>query len=134
MTIMAWSNMLSVGVRSIDDQHRVLVGILNRLGGSASGDAAGDEMGVLPDLIDYTKTHFAHEEELMRGIGYRGLAAHEKEHRELFDAVAERMARCEAGQHAGHDDLVLFLRDWLTHHIMGTDRALGRALNQAGVR
>ncbi|MDE2398086.1 MAG: hemerythrin family protein [Burkholderiales bacterium] len=134
MPIMPWSDLLSVGVASIDQQHRILVGILNQLGDSLeAGIDAWDESVALTRLVDYTESHFAFEEELMRRAGYPGLDAHEQEHRLLFQQVAELMARSSSGEKVGTQALLVFLRDWLTSHIMGTDRALGLSLNRMGM-
>jgi hemerythrin-like metal-binding protein len=135
MSIMPWSDMLSVGVRAIDQQHQTLVGILNDLGDVVLGrDDAWDESVVLSKLLAYTENHFAFEEGLMRRIGYVAQDAHEQEHRALFQQVGDLMARAADGQHAGPQELLMLLRDWLSSHIMGTDRALGQALNQRDIR
>jgi hemerythrin-like metal-binding protein len=135
MSIMPWSDMLSVGVRAIDQQHQTLVGILNDLGDVVLGrDDAWDESVVLSKLLAYTENHFAFEEGLMRRIGYVAQDAHEQEHRALFQQVGDLMARAADGQHADPQELLMLLRDWLSSHIMGTDRALGQALNQRDIR
>jgi hemerythrin-like metal-binding protein len=135
MPILPWSDMLSIGVKSIDQQHKALVGILNQLGDAVQGKAdAWDESVVLTRLVEYTETHFAYEEALMRRIGYDGLDAHAQEHQLLFEQVGDLMARSTAGETAGAEDLLIFLRDWLSSHIMGTDRTLGQHLNQMDIR
>jgi hemerythrin len=127
--------MFSVGVRAIDQQHQTLVGVLNDLGDVVLGlDDAWDESLVLSKLLAYTENHFAFEEGLMRRIGYAAQDAHEQEHRALFQQVGDLMARAVDGQHAEPQELLVLLRDWLSAHIMGTDRALGLALNQHDIR
>jgi hemerythrin len=44
------------------------------------------------------------------------------------------MACSTTGERLQTQALLIFLRDWLIGHIMGTDRALGRCLNQMKVR
>jgi hemerythrin-like metal-binding protein len=135
MPILPWSDMLSVGVKAIDHQHQTLVGILNQLADVVQGgDDAWDESVTLSKLVEYTEQHFAFEEALMRRVDYAGLEAHVEEHRRLFEQVADLMARSTTGERLQAQALLIFLRDWLTAHIMGTDRALGRSLNQMGVR
>lgn len=135
MPILPWSDMLSVGVKSIDQQHRKLIDILNQLGDVVNGTAdAWDESVILSKLVEYTESHFAFEEALMRRVGYVGLEAHTLEHKQLFQQVAELMARNGAGEQAGAQALLVFLRDWLSSHIMGTDRALGQELNRINMR
>ena len=135
MPILPWSDMLSVGVKAIDQQHRVLVDILNQLADLIQGGAqAWDESVTLTKLVEYTETHFAFEEALMRRSNYAGLDAHVQEHRLLFQQVSDLVANNAAGEAVDSQALVVFLRDWLSSHIMGTDRILGRELNRMGIR
>jgi hemerythrin len=52
----------------------------------------------------------------------------------LFEQVADLMTRHCAGERPQAQALLVFLRDWLSAHIMGTDRALGQSLNKMNVR
>jgi hemerythrin-like metal-binding protein len=127
--------MLSVGVRDIDDQHRVLVELLNQLGDVVqAGDTAWDKSAVLNELVLYTGTHFGFEEDLMLQTGYADRDAHLQQHQELLQSVTELVARQSRGEQPQAEELVVFLRDWLTAHIMGSDRLLGQALNAKGIR
>ena len=70
-TLIEWTDELSVGIQEIDDQHRLLVSILNKLH-TAMYEHQGKEVAekILNELVDYTKIHFAVEESLMRVLGY----------------------------------------------------------------
>jgi hemerythrin len=70
----------------------------------------------------------------MRRVDYAGREAHVEEHQRLFEQVADLMARSTTGERLQARALLLFLRDGLTAHIMGTDHAVGRRLNQMNVR
>lgn len=135
MPVIPWSDMLSVGVQDIDNQHRVLVGLLNQLGDVVQGQVSEwDQGAVLTALVDYTHTHFQFEEDLMRRVGYEETDSHVQQHHDLVRAVAAMVDAQARGEQADAEALVVFLRDWLTGHIMGTDRVLGQALNARGVR
>lgn len=135
MPVMPWSNLLSVGVRDIDDQHRVLVDILNRLGDVVMGDVTEwNEKAVLADLLQYTAQHFGFEERLMRKAGYAGVDAHVREHREFILQIKAMTERFNSGDLPDAEELLVFVREWLTTHILGTDRALAQALNAQGIR
>ena len=63
---LVWSDILSVGVDEIDDDHRKLVSLFNILGHSVTeGDAPEYVEAVLKELISCTAWHFNHEERLM---------------------------------------------------------------------
>lgn len=135
MPVMPWSNMLSVGVRDIDQQHRMLVDILNRLGDVVMGDVVEwDEKAVLADLLQYTAKHFGFEEALMRDNAYPDMDAHVQQHRELIRQLKIMIDRFNNGDQPDAEELLVFVREWLTTHILHTDRALAQALNAQGVR
>ena len=96
-----WSQDYSVNIKTIDDQHRELVNILNRLFVAVS-KREGEKViaGILDALMSYTQTHFALEERLMRQAKYKDLEPHMEEHRKLLEqldlAVQEASDRREA--------------------------------------
>ncbi len=128
-----WSPEYSVSIKAIDDQHKELVDILNRLFVAVSR-LEGDKViaGILDALIDYTRTHFALEERLMRQAKYQDLEAHMEEHKKL---IAKLEALCK--KHLFEDkpiyfEMLSFLKTWLKEHIQGEDRKYSAALQRAG--
>lgn len=94
--------------------------------------AAGDVVGrVLDELLLYTQTHFRAEEELMRQGGYGDLVAHQAKHAALVEQVKELKARQGSGAAALGIQTLGLLKDWLTGHILGEDKAYGAALGKA---
>ena len=81
-------------------------------------------------LLEYTQFHFAHEAQLMKTHGYPGQKAHLAMHDDLVQKALDYKRRFEAGEAIGVD-LVNFVRDWLTHHILKTDRELANHVNQS---
>lgn len=122
MTMMhvEWSEELSVGVAAVDEDHQKLISLINELF-SACFAGVGDALveTVLGEVIEYTQYHFAREEALLREHASPELAFHAGEHRHLTEQV---LAISRQGAQALSDDVLLFLRDWLTHHILETDR------------
>lgn len=134
MPVLPWSNMFAVGVQEIDNQHRKLVEILNRLGDAGGGaNGAALQNQILDELTEYTVYHFSTEERLMAQHAYEGTAKHTEEHKKLVNAVKALHVRRANGETLPFDELMIFLRDWLTNHIMGSDKALGVGLNRKGV-
>ncbi len=135
MPLFEWDDALyGVGVKAIDDQHKKLVGMLNELyDAQRRGQSAGVTNQVLSDLIAYTDYHFGTEEEFMRNYEYPDYLKHKKEHDALRRTALDFQADLRSGKRAVSIDLSHFLRDWLAHHIQGTDKQLGVFLNQKGV-
>lgn len=80
-TLFSWNEMYSVKVGSLDRQHRRLFALAGRLHETlGTGQAEAIIDGILKQLVDYTMTHFASEEALLRKNGYPELAAHMAQH------------------------------------------------------
>lgn len=133
--LLPWSNLYCVGVEEIDKQHRVLVGLLNRL--AAAGDDASNSnlvSEILVRLVQYAREHFVFEERLMQKHRLTDVESHVAAHRSFVERVAQMANDLKHGVSPTPDALTGFLRQWLISHILFTDKALGAALNAKGVR
>lgn len=131
-TTVEWTDKLSVGIKGIDEQHKVLVHILNRLI-TAVSKHEGDKVirGTIDSLIEYTKSHFALEERLMTAAGYSELNSHVIEHRQFTEKVYLLAEQHLLENKPIDHEMVDFLRDWYTKHVQGSDMKLGKALQQS---
>lgn len=82
--------------------------------------------GVLDELVDYTKTHFGHEEEIMTGKAYPHYLNHKAEHDRFVKQVSDFQEKFKAGTLGLSLQTMDFLRDWLFNHIMKVDQQLGK--------
>jgi len=128
-----WSPEFSVKIQAIDEQHRELVNILNRLFVAVSM-REGDKViaGILDALTDYTRTHFALEERLMRQAKYAALDAHMEEHRKLMEKLDALCKKHLLEDKPIYFEMLSFLKTWLKEHIQGEDTKYSAALQQAG--
>lgn len=135
MSLMTWGPALMIGFGDIDVQHRRLVQLVNALDDAMHAGRSREVLGtVLTELVRYTKLHFAFEEKLMAAYGLQGgdVAAHKEEHATLTAQVNDFAAQFAEGSADVSVELLEFLRDWLSNHILGTDKGLAAALRQAG--
>src|SRR5208283_341927 len=76
----------SVGVNVFDAEHRHLAALMTRahdfMQGSPDHAKAAE---LMENLIQETRTHFAHEERLLKSAGYPDAAAHAEEHAALLE-------------------------------------------------
>ncbi len=123
MPLITWRDSYSVGVPLIDNDHKLLVSLINQLDDAINGGQGRDVVGsVLNVLEEYTRGHFGREELLMRKAGYADLPPHKREHEKLTAQVHEIVARYAGGDDSHIDDhLLQFLKSWLTGHILGVD-------------
>lgn len=123
MVFFPWSKDYSVGIRLIDNDHKALVEAINNLHEAIQMDDPDREVDVaLSFLARYVREHFQREEQLMADYGYPDLLPHKATHRKLARTV--HAIRKVHAQHPGqfdYDKLMGFLRDWLLHHIVGSD-------------
>ena len=124
MSLIAWNDRLSVGIASIDKEHQKLVALLNEFYDAVQTGKGKESLArVLAALIDYTKKHFANEEQIFAKTGYPEAAAHKKAHDDLTRQVIEIQQKYTQGANATLPTETLnFLKSWLLTHIQGTDK------------
>ena len=134
MALVTWTESLSVGVKSIDDQHTVLFNTINDLHDAMMKGHARAKVGeLLCRLLAYTHNHFSGEEAIMEEAKYPGLATHRLEHRKLTKQVEEYVDRYKQGDLTLSVDLADFLSGWLKNHIQDRDQSYRPWLNEHGV-
>lgn len=134
MALVTWTDNLSVGVKSIDDQHTVLFNTINDLHAAMMKGQARAKVGeLLCTLLVYTRSHFSDEEAIMEKSKYPGLATHRVEHRKLTNKVEGFVRRYQEGDLSVSVELADFLSNWLKNHIQQTDKSYRPWLNENGV-
>ncbi len=134
MAFYDWSERLSVGIDSIDRQHKVLIGYINTLADGVANGTINTIVGkVLNNLITYTKSHFMYEEMLLDSCGYSDIVEHKRHHTNLVGKVDDFYARFKRGETIPGTELLEFLKDWLNHHILKDDIAYSKTLIAKGV-
>ncbi len=135
MEFMNWRDEFSVGITSIDRQHRRMIELINRLeDGVRTHQEKKNMHSVLSELVSYTRNHFKTEEALMKTYKYPGYVQHRVEHQSLVKRVVEFRRKFEAGTLTDAHDLASFLMGWLEGHILGTDKKYGPYLVEKRVR
>ncbi len=131
MSIIKWSNSLMIGNKQIDDEHQVFVSIINELH-TYIVEQRGNEQTkqIVTKLYDYSKYHFAHEEELMESIGYPRLETHKTEHA-VFSLELDVLSRTEDYKNIyALECLFNFATNWLFEHIKHSDKDIARFLHE----
>jgi hemerythrin-like metal-binding protein len=136
MASMPWNESLSVGVKALDDDHKQLVSMINELvDGIVQNRRQETLTQVLDKLVSYTQVHFAREESFFARTRYAAAAEHTRAHRELVQKVTALQARLrEGGSSMLSLDVMKFLKDWLTRHILEEDKKYQRHLNANGIQ
>lgn len=133
--LLEWSDKLSVGIQEIDEQHKVLVDLLNQLHQAILHHHGAEASGRIMDkLCEYTKIHFTVEESILRILDYPDYAEHKKHHEQLLAQVQELRTKMESGDHSISFQLLHFLKKWLTIHILEEDNAYTEHLIKCGAK
>lgn len=122
MTLLVWQDDLNTGIEVIDHQHMRIVEMINHLQVAQKSMERLAISEVIDELVDYTMSHFAFEEELMEEAGYPFSHAHKRVHEIFGKRVMEYRMRFQAGEDVG-DELRNMLSRWLFNHIRGDDKA-----------
>lgn len=118
-----WSEEWSVGVQGLDEHHRQMVDIVNRLAGAISGktgNARGMVQMTLSDLSEYGRRHFTAEEAHMRHIGFEHIDEHVLEHQDFLEKMGAFSIAAACGV-LDPGELYGFISGWLLGHVSGSD-------------
>lgn len=119
---------LYTGIEQIDKEHERLFKLADEayslLQNCILLDKEEQIVGLVSDLIDYTRTHFAHEEAYMKQVSYANYYDHCAQHRQFenrleidFDALENEPEE----QDNVIESLLEFLTSWLVEHIKKED-------------
>ena len=123
-----FDNSLVTGNAMIDEQHKELIGKIDKLVACCEeGGGKVEAIKMLDYLSDYTDFHFGEEEKLQEEVSYPAMEGHKAKHaefkkavEELHEMLVEEEGPTDAFVAAVHKNVV----DWLFDHIKNMDQAL----------
>ena len=134
MALILWDENYSVNVREIDSQHKKLIAIINELNGCITdGSDKNVVEKILIDLAEYTAFHFSSEEKYFALYNYPNTNFHMQQHTLLIDQLKEYINKYKNGIKDFAPTLLNFLKDWLTNHIVGSDKKYSEFFNSNGI-
>lgn len=123
MTLIEWDEKFSVGVASIDEQHKKLIGIINLINDAVElGFNKNILIGIFEELVTYTKVHFKYEEGLLDKTKYTDYKNHSNTHRQFENQLSVFQSQFSEQEKDVSKPLIIFLKNWLKSHIMGVDK------------
>ncbi|MDR3089180.1 MAG: hemerythrin family protein [Desulfobulbaceae bacterium] len=119
--LIEWTDVNSLGIPIIDDQHRGIVSVINSLAFFVHQNKGEYFLNTAFAMMDsYTKLHFSTEEELLRAAAYPNFSNHQRLHanliRESFFKASEAIRLHDSGIYLD------FLKSWWIAHINKQDR------------
>lgn len=124
-----WESKFELGIPEIDEQHKKLVDLCNRLYVGlieCKSNLTKNWQALLSDTIremaDYTKTHLAYEEKILATMNYDKLSEQKIRHKEFTDKVTETLQHFNDANMQTTVEMSQFLREWILSHIACEDK------------
>lgn len=125
MSLLQWKPEYSVGIQSMDDEHREMIELINatyeKLKSNSDADQVEEYLG---EILSTISMHFALEERIMRNAGYGEYQAHKDDHEILLDRLRDLMDDYFDDPDVGASKLEQGLSDWFAGHFSTFDSRL----------
>ena len=125
-----WTPKISVNTEEIDNQHKKLFLIINKLIIIRKEKAEPDTiLEVLRELIDYSDKHFKTEDHYMNENNYPLFKSHIDEHEDYFGKMEKFVEDYGKGSETLTDEVLKFLAGWWIEHVSEVDMKYARYVN-----
>jgi hemerythrin len=127
---LTWQPEFTYGIPEIDEQHQILVDLLNVVAVTRASEPGIDLVKqILQDFVNYALFHFETEEGLMQRHGYaesepEEATRHLEQHRLFSLQMIAARENLQSDESVPLDDIIRSLHEWLAHHIPNTDAQL----------
>ncbi len=135
MKAFQWDDRLSIGIQSLDNDHKHIIDLINSLAETMTANECAEKLpDIFDQLVNYVLTHFDREEQLMQRVQYPGLEKHQLQHKKLASKLTQLKEQANS-QDMGFIsfELAEFLRSWLLNHIAMDDLQLRPYFAEAGL-
>jgi hemerythrin len=129
MTLLEWKPQYSVGVPAVDDEHRLMIAMINELHGQLGDNQDQETLEMfLGDIHAAIAAHFALEERFMRKADYDEYEGHKEDHEQLLDQLMDLMDEHLEDPGTSNDLLRQKLGSWFASHFASYDARLHHRL------
>jgi len=130
-----WEEKYSVGIQSIDRQHKEIFNYLNSLLDALKlGQADKVLLQIVLELEKYAFVHFQKEEFFFERFKYSGAKEHIQEHQFFMQKVTSLKSELKSGKMVISIELLNFLKDWIDNHILISDKAYSDCFLKNGLK
>ena len=117
MPIIEWSDNYAIGNQVIDDQHKKIFIVLNKLYDSYMDNGCGKIYEIAVErLFSLSIEHFAVEERLMCEWGHSEYAEHVQEHKLFSQKVSQLHEMLGTANRERVRELIEYLSNWIIKH------------------
>jgi hemerythrin len=125
--LIVWDDVYSVGSSIIDDQHKILINMINDLYRLDADNTKTDSATkaafakVFKKAGEYAMTHFQEEEAMLEKAAYPYLSDQKKAHTAFMAKVWDEYSLFNEGK-SSSTGMANFLKEWLLNHIAVSDK------------
>lgn len=131
MAFFHWNTRLETGNSRVDEQHKRLFSLTNRISEAVGGQAPLPEVSdLVAELVEYAQVHFSDEEKLMAtsSLPFEAQGRHIAAHRNFIERVGVIAAKTDLSQTQATGEFLDFLVNWLVTHILKMDHQMALTL------
>jgi hemerythrin len=129
MVLLQWKDEYATGIDEVDEEHKDLIDVINRLHELLLADDARMTVpAFFARLLDGVSAHFALEERIMGESRYADLSAHREDHERLLEEIRDVMEAFGHAEEVDSVDLAMRLEPWFRHHFATHDLRLHSTL------
>lgn len=129
----AFTKKYETGIDLIDQEHKTLFSIIREANDLVHAELLHDKFDKTVEILDhlktYTESHFQHEEEYMEKIQYPELEAQKTAHTAFIEKLVNisiwDLDAIDENQQQYLEELIDYLLEWLSNHILKADRQIG---------
>ena len=133
--MLEWDDKYSVRISMIDEEHKKLFGILNKVIFAKEHKGNPEELWeVLSEMTNYALTHFKTEEAYMKEFNYIEYEDHREEHRNFHTETIAYHDKVIEGDCQIANEIIEYLKWWLVNHIQATDKKYVTCFKENGLK
>lgn len=131
----SWNDSYKLNIAEIDNQHKRLFEILDKLIAAMSvGQAKDKAPSILMELDSYARVHFGNEEKYMKQFSYPDMKDHLEAHEFFYKKMDDFKRSLGSGSLSVSTELMTFLKKWIVNHIQVTDKKYVPFFQMNGVK
>lgn len=129
-----WNNSFSVGVRKLDEQHKKIIKILNKLIETKDSTVDSEIISdTLTEMTKYASEHFESEEKLMSEYNYPDYSLHKEQHKQFKEKTVKFCMDAMSYKATIPIEILTFLKEWWINHILESDMKYRTFFSQLGL-
>ncbi len=135
MEKIVWDESFSVSVEEMDEQHRQIINMVNKLIDMKDVKVDSETISeTLTKMTEYASKHFDKEEKYMIEYDYPYYSEQKEQHRQFRNRAANYCLDTMAYKTTIPMEILDYLKDWWINHILETDMKYKSFFNEKGLK